>query len=40
MECVENIPVDRLTLLKKLTLADYVSLLGKTKYKKNEIKAH
>ncbi len=40
MECVENIPVERLTLLKKLTLADYVSLLGKTKYKKNEIKAH
>ena len=39
-ELVEKIPLDRLTLLNKMTLDDYIKLANKKKYKKNEIKDH
>jgi hypothetical protein len=39
-ELYERIPMDRLNLLRKLTLDDYVKLSNKTKYKLTEIKEH
>jgi hypothetical protein len=39
-ELTEKIPVDRLTLLNKMTVDDYIKLANTKKYKKNEIKDH
>ena len=39
-ELTEKIPVDKLTLLNKMTVDDYIKLANKKKYKKNEIKDH
>ena len=39
-ELTEKIPLERLTLLKKMTIDDYMKLANKKKYKKNEIKDH
>jgi len=39
-ELQERIPLDRLNLLRKMSLDDYIKFAGKKKYKLNEIKDH
>ena len=39
-ELYERIPIERLTLLRKMTMDDYVRVANKTKYKLSEIKEH
>ena len=39
-QLTEKIPLDRLTLLNKMTVDDYIKLANTKKYKKNEIKDH
>ena len=39
-ELFEKISLDRLTLLNKMTVDDYIKLAYTKKYKKNEIKDH
>ena len=40
MNTTEKIPINRLNLLNRLSLDDYIDLIGKTNYKKYEIKEH
>lgn len=39
-ELYERIPIENLTLLRKMTVDDYIRFANKTKYKLTEIKEH